>query len=925
MGRRLLPSTPWRYCRSTRPKPWETCTRVCHDLAVLHELRAATDLALRATKVTAQSLGRAMSTLVVQERHLWLCLADMKEQEKVQFLNAPVSQTGRCRELAQQFSAAQKQTEAFRTSCAGGNLLLPPRLQPSACSSPWAPPAAAFAPTAAAAFHQAASWSRSQAGRPARPGPRQTWRQAQVQEALRRATQRGRRLLIGRWWLHLSLPRRRAGWSILFFVPPLAPEAQRYPKSSFKSGFLSLWGPERGRVASLCITGSLPSSSLARQQVVAQEQPLRPFVEPGKGVSTPVPRFIKSSQRRAVTASSRVPVFSSSTRGGNQGECLPTHPDPAPAVTGQAVTGPGPCPCVPPRCTPTAGSVCGPLVPLAWGPRAWLALPRSISVAPADHQTRLRDSVRPASPQVQGCPLHFSESLFDALVLCAKSQSCWWKDAIEPVPSSRYEVGFYSPTSLCQEKRVGYDRSWICEFEPCTSQAAVQDDDAEDAFSGCVRSPRLVCKRLTWRTCAFMTQSYRTQCIPAFAFEGRACSVQDPAFGASQASWGFRSTGERAKLVPMQRISFFGNGVGCGQQTARLTQVRLSGAETASRLYQAGRRSHWNSIRGSWGIWLHLREVPPGLLHRDRFSTGSMAESPRWAWKRWYSPGSDYTGLPQTFSPWTDPSFLRAGVPLTGLQACCDVHDASAPAGWAPYNGHAVSGVWTGPQLRWHINCLEFAGSTPCLEPPQEGHLRGNYVLVRTDNTATVAYINRQGGLRCLLACPQLARHLLLWSQKQLRSLRAIHIQECQPGGWRAVLKWHFWGVETPSPGGPADWSWFGAAQVDLLHLRKPSTASGFYSLTKQRSHRCTGTQLAPGPGQVCVPPSEPTSTDMVQDQKGRGAGLVSGSILAPRDSPSLADSSEEGSAFSETGHPLAPASRLVETPCVVPGWDARF
>ncbi len=74
-----------------------------HDLAVLHELRAATDLALRATKVTAQSLGRAMSTLVVQERHLWLCLTDMKEQEKVQFLNAsrvtdrPFRR--RCREL----------------------------------------------------------------------------------------------------------------------------------------------------------------------------------------------------------------------------------------------------------------------------------------------------------------------------------------------------------------------------------------------------------------------------------------------------------------------------------------------------------------------------------------------------------------------------------------------------------------------------------------------------------------------------------------------------------------------------------------------------------------------------------------------------------------------------------------------------------
>ncbi len=38
----------------------------------------------------------------------------------------------------------------------------------------------------------------------------------------------------------------------------------------------------------------------------------------------------------------------------------------------------------------------------------------------------------------------------------------------------------------------------------------------------------------------------------------------------------------------------------------------------------------------------------------------------------------------------------------------------------------------------------------------------------------------------------------------------------------------------------------------------------------------------------------------------------------APRDSPSLAKSSEEGSPFSERGDPLAPASRLVESPRMV-------
>ncbi len=68
--------------------------------------------------MTAQSLGHAMSTLVVQELHLWLCFTDMKEQEKVQFLNAPVSQTGlfgdAVESCAQQFSAAQKQTETIK-------------------------------------------------------------------------------------------------------------------------------------------------------------------------------------------------------------------------------------------------------------------------------------------------------------------------------------------------------------------------------------------------------------------------------------------------------------------------------------------------------------------------------------------------------------------------------------------------------------------------------------------------------------------------------------------------------------------------------------------------------------------------------------------------------------------------------------------
>ncbi|KAI2660982.1 Tyrosine recombinase slr0733 [Labeo rohita] len=87
------------------------------DQGAIEELRAATDFALRATKVTARS-GQVMSTIVVQERHLWLTLAQMADVDKSRFLDAPVSQGGlfgdTVEDFGQQFSAVQKQTEAIK-------------------------------------------------------------------------------------------------------------------------------------------------------------------------------------------------------------------------------------------------------------------------------------------------------------------------------------------------------------------------------------------------------------------------------------------------------------------------------------------------------------------------------------------------------------------------------------------------------------------------------------------------------------------------------------------------------------------------------------------------------------------------------------------------------------------------------------------
>ncbi|XP_052438415.1 uncharacterized protein LOC127977534 [Carassius gibelio] len=141
--------------------------------------------------------------------------------------------------------------------------------------------------------------------------------------------------------------------------------------------------------------------------------------------------------------------------------------------------------------------------------------------------------------------------------------------------------------------------------------------------------------------------------------------------------------------------------------------------------------------------------------------------------------------------------------------------------------------------------------------------------------------------------------------------------------------------MATPSPDGPADLEAVQSRSGRPVCCSRDLSLPGFRLPDRGNSrHGRTGTQLAAGPTQVCVSPSEPSRTDIVQSPGGRGASLASSAILAysdlvpqtsaPLDSPSLASSSEEGFTDSEMGHHLAPSSRPLETPCLVPGQDAE-
>ncbi len=147
-------------------------------------------------------------------------------------------------------------------------------------------------------------------------------------------------------------------------------------------------------------------------------------------------------------------------------------------------------------------------------------------------------------------------------------------------------------------------------------------------------------------------------------------------------------------------------------------------------------------------------------------------------------------------------------------------------------SGRSAQGLWEGPHLSWHINCLEMLAVFQALKHflPDLG---GHHVLVRTDNTSVVSYINHQGGLHSH-PLYRLARQILLWAQGKLLSLRAVYIpgylnqgadilsrQGLRPGEWML----HTEVMEQI-------WKKFGRAQVDLFASRETSQCPLWFSLT---------------------------------------------------------------------------------------------
>ncbi len=817
------------------------------DPGVMQELRTATDLALRATKVTARALGQTMSTLVVQERHLWLTLADMREADKHRFLDSPISQAGlfgeAVEDFAQQFSAAQKQTEAFRqkekkkekrkkkkkkkASCPGGPLLSPPhrRLQPlrllvaeGALLLP--PPPLQLGHNSS--LHYGRSVELAAGDRRSPPPP-----------------------LPSPW------SARAGGVPETGDPEPLDPALQEMVTAP-------LLPPEEGRVENLlfpfCSVPPLTSSPHSRPPL---SSPVGSRVRSEDATPSPASPAQLWSQV-SVTPHTQTPLR-----------------DALPFESG---------PCAPFRC-PTVGTSVTPLVPLARSLGAWLELPRPSRWLLRTIRLGYAIQFARRPPKFRG--IRFTSVLSkDAPVLRAEVAVLLAKDAIEPVPPAEMKSGFYSPYFIVPKKGGG--------LRPILDLRVLNRALHKLPFRMLTQRRIFQCVRpLDWFAAIDLKDAYfhvsilpRHRPFLRFAFEGRAYQYKALPFGLSLSprvftkvveaalvplreagirilnyldDWlilaqsrallcehrdmvlshlsrlGLQVNREKSKLSPMQRISFLGMELDSVNLTARLSEER---AQSMLRCLESLQRKRAVPLKHFQRLLGHMASsaaiTPLGLLHMRPLQRWLHDRVPRWAWRHGTYRVSLTPSCRRTFSPWSDLAFLRAGVPLEQVSRHVVVSTDASATGWgAMCNGHAAAGLWTGPQLQWHINCLELLAVWLALRRFRT-LLHEKHILVRSDNTATVAYINHQGGLRSR-RMSQLARHLLLWSQKHLRSLRAVHVpgelnraadelsrQHALPGEWRLhpeVLQ--------------LIWRRFGDAQVDLFASPDTSHCQLFFSLSE--------------------------------------------------------------------------------------------
>ncbi len=265
--------------------------------------------------------------------------------------------------------------------------------------------------------------------------------------------------------------------------------------------------------------------------------------------------------------------------------------------------------------------------------------------------------------------------------------------------------------------------------------------------------------------------------------------------------------------------------------------------------------------------------TPLGLLHMRPLQHCLHSRVPRWAWRC----GTLRVGITQqcrrSLSPLTDLAFLRAGVPLEQVSRHTVV------------NRCLQHGLGRYMQRAGSLGALDRAPTALAHQLPRA--VGSAFSLMAVPATAAGQARASPHGQHCgglvhqpagrytitphVTACPPSPP---LESHAVQVTARCSHPREAQSCGRRALTTAHIpRRVANPSRDDPSDLeSIRGGSGRPVCFPRVLPLPAVLLSDRGPPRHRRTGTQLASGLMQVCVSSSEPTRTDTVQAQGGRGS-----------------------------------------------------
>ncbi len=209
---------------------------------------------------------------------------------------------------------------------------------------------------------------------------------------------------------------------------------------------------------------------------------------------------------------------------------------------------------------------------------------------------------------------------------------------------------------------------------------------------------------------------------------------------------GLRLNAKKSVLSPVQRTTFLCVIWDSASMQARLSPARIESILSAVKRIRLGQSLTVRQFQRLLGLMAAASNViPVGLLH--------MRPLQWWLRPKGFSPrGNPFRmikvmrrclrALVMRKKPW----FLYQG-PM--LEASCRrkmlTTDASLRGWGAILEGCSSQGLWKDHHLSWHINRLEMLAVFLALKNFL-ADLRGHHVLVHSDNTSVVCYINHQGG-----------------------------------------------------------------------------------------------------------------------------------------------------------------------------------